>query len=600
MKNRPRAFSIFLTVLFFWAVGADVTHAQKRHAMTLGTTPRYSAGFSHFAYVNPGAPKGGTLRQAAIGTFDTFNQFTIKGTAAAGIDLLYDTLAEPSLDEPFTMYGLIAESMELADDGQSITFYLRENARFSDGHPLTSQDVVFSFSALTQKGSPIYRQYYKDITKAEALGAHAVRFSFAPKHNPELPLIIGQLTVLPAHFWKGRDFSKSTLQIPVGSGPYKIKEFQAGSFVEYERDPNYWGKNLGVNTGRYNFDHIRFDYYRDLTVALQALKSGSVDFRQETIAKNWATAYDIPAIHEGRLIKEEIPHTRCTGMQAFAFNLRRDLFKDKRVRQALNLAFDFEWTNKQFFYGMYKRSRSYFNNSELAATGLPSREELKLLEPLRGHIPDEVFTKEYTPLKTSGSGNVRPQLRQAFLLLKQAGWEIQNGQLRNKQGHPFQFEILLKSPNMKRAVLPFVSNLKKLGITATVRLVDTSQYISRLRQFDYDMLVHVFGQSLSPGNEQRDYWGSAAATQPGSRNIIGIQDKAIDTLIEHIIHAPNRQALITACHALDRVLLFGVYVIPQWYNSSYRLIHSSALARPATVPGYGFDLSSWWQKETTK
>jgi microcin C transport system substrate-binding protein len=408
-------------------------------------------------------------------------------------------------------------------------------------------------------------------------------------------LIAGQLPILPKHYWQGRDFEKTTLQPPLGSGPYGIKSFEPGRSITYERDADYWGIDLPVNKGKNNFDIIRHDYYRDTTVALVAFKAGEYDFRLENVSKDWATAYDTPAVRQGLIKKEEIRHLRPTGMQAFVFNTRKAIFKDSRVRRALAFAFDFEWTNKNLFYGQYVRTRSFFSNSELASAGLPGAGEIKILEPLRGKIPEEVYTKVYSPPASDGSGNIRGNLRHAFRLLKAAGWTFKGGKLVNAEtGQPFTFQILLGSPTWERIALPFTRNLKRLGIEAKVRTVETAQYQKRTDEFDFEMIVDVFGQSLSPGNEQRDFWGSAVAGLPGSRNTIGVKDAAIDRLVELVISAPDRQSLIYRTRALDRVLLWGHYVIPHWHIQSFRVAHWDKFGRPKINPKYGLCFDCWW------
>ncbi len=566
-----------------------------RHAIAMYGEPKYGPGFKNFDYADPGAVKGGIMRFAAIGTFDTLNPFTLKGVAAAGLGDVWDSLTANSLDEPFTAYGLLAESMEMPDDRSSITYTLRKEARWHNGKPVTPEDVIFSLETLRAKGEPFYRLYFASIAKAEKVGPRKVKFTFVDGVNRELPLITGQMPVLSKDYWRGKDFSKTTLEPPLGSGPYRIKSFEPGRSITYERVKDYWGKDLGVRKGQDNFDTIRYDYYRDATVALEAFKAGEYDFRQENISKNWATAYDFPAIKKGLVIKEEIRHQRPTGMQAFVFNTRREIFRDRRVRQALAYAFDFEWTNKNLFYSQYTRTRSYFSNSELASKGLPSSAELKILEPYRGRIPDEVFTKVYQPPKTDGSGNIRQNLRRAFKLLAAAGWTFKNRKLVNaKTGKPFTFQILLVQPTWERIALPFVRNLKRLGIDASVRTVDTAQYQKRVEEFDFDMVVGMFGQSMSPGNEQRDLWSSAAADTPGSRNIIGIKDKVVDALINLIIAAPDWKSLIARTRALDRVLLWGYYVIPHWHIRSFRIASWNKFGRPKINPKYGLCTDCWW------
>ena len=565
------------------------------HAIAMNGEPKYGPDFKHLDYVNPDAPKGGTVRFSALGSFDSFNPFILKGTAAAGAGSPFETLLVGTDDEAFSEYGLIAESIEMPEDRSWVIFNLRPEARWHDGTPITADDVVFSFDILTTKGHPQYRAYYASVAKAEALGERKVKFTFKGGPNRELPLIIGQLSILPKAYWQGKDFEATTMTPPMGSGPYKIASFEAGRSVTLQRVPDYWGKDLPINVGRNNFDTIRYDYYRDGNVEIEALKAGNFDFRRENISKMWATAYDTPAVRDGRLVKEKIHNNLPSGLQGFAYNIRRDIFKDPKVRQALTYALDYEWTNKTLFYGLYKRTRSYFDNSELAATGLPSPEELKILEPYRGKIPDEVFTKEYQPPATDGSGNNRANLRAAAELLKSAGWEVRGGTLVNgKTGDPLEFEILLGDSTFERVTLPFVQNLQRLGVKAHIRTVDPAQYEKRLDNFDFDMTMVVFGQSLSPGNEQRDFWGSASADVPGSRNLIGIKDPVIDALVDLVIAAPDRDQLIYRTRALDRVLQWGYYVVPNWHSEDFLVIYWNKLAHPAKTPPYGLPLDSWW------
>ncbi|MSO53935.1 MAG: ABC transporter substrate-binding protein [Rhodospirillales bacterium] len=575
------------------AAAEPKTHVS--HAIAMHGEPKYGPGFTHFDYADPKAPRGGEIRLNAIGTFDTFNPFVLRGVAAAGISGLFETLTTGSQDEAFSRYGLLAESMEWPDDRSWITFTLRREARWHDVKPVTPEDVIFSLEILKTKGRPLYRGYYANVDRAEKVGERGVKFHFSGGENRELPLIIGELPILPKHYWEGRDFERATLDPPIGSGPYRVKSFEAGRTITFERVKDYWGAKLPVNVGSDNFDLMRYDYYRDGTVALEAFKSGEYDFRAENAAKDWATGYDSPALRHGLYKMEEIRHEIPTGLQGFAYNIRRPLFTDRRVRAALAFAFNFEWSNKNLFYGQYTQTRSYFSNSELASRGLPSPAELKILEPFRGKIPDEVFTKEYLPPKGDAEGNIRDELRQAFELLRQAGWAVKGGQLINdKSGQPFEFEILLNSPAFERIALPFVANLERLGIKARVRTVDAAQYQARVDDFDFDMTVEVFGQSLSPGNEQRDFCGSAAAQTKGSRNTIGIADPVVDALVDLVIAATDRDDLIARTRALDRVLLWGHYVIPNWHSRSFRVAYWDKLGKPSTTPKYGFCLQCWW------
>jgi microcin C transport system substrate-binding protein len=566
------------------------------HAIAMHGTPKYGADFAHFDYVNPDAPKGGTLRLAESGTFDSFNPFIPKGNAGVGNS--FETLLTSSADEPFTEYGLIAESLEFPEDRSWVIFNLRPQARWHDGEPITAEDVVWSLEMLKTKGQPFYRFYYGGVAGAEQLGQRRVKFTFSEKGNRELPLIVGQMPVLPKRYWQERDFERTTLEPPLGSGPYRIVDFEPGRYIVSERVKDYWGEHLPVNVGQNNFDRIRYDYYRDDTVIRQALKAGEIDFREENQAKAWALDYDVPAVRKGWIKKEAVRHQRPAGMQGFVMNTRRLLFKDPRVRRALAYAFDFEWTNKNLFFGQYARTQSYFANSELAATGLPRGEELEILERYRGQISDAVFTTPYDAPGTDGSGWPRANLRRAFELLESAGWKVRDLKLANAAtGEPFRFEILLVSPAFERIVLPYARNLKRLGIDVRVRLVDQSQYINRLRSFDFDMFVSGWGQSESPGNEQRSFWSAAAADSPAARNYAGISDPVIDELIELVIKAPDREALVARTRALDRVLLQGHYVVPNWHSRSQRLLYWDKFSRPETTTKNGTSIDYWWFDE---
>jgi microcin C transport system substrate-binding protein len=563
--------------------------------MSLFGDLKYGPDFKHFDYVNPDAPKGGTMRYSAIGTFDTLNPFVIKGIPAAGIGGIFDTLTVRSEDEPSSEYGLVAEKIEVAPDKLSVLYTLRKEARFHDGTPMTPEDVVWTFETLRAKGQPMYRSYYADVTKAEKEGERGVRFSFKSADNRELPQIIGEMPVLSKAYWSGHDFANTTLDPPLGSGPYKIESLDPGRSITYRRVADYWAADLPVNKGRHNIDVIRYDYYRDGTIALEAFKAGQYDVRQENVSKNWATGYDSPALRSGLIKKEQIPHQRPSGMQGFAFNLRRPLFQDPRVREALAYAFDFEWSNKNLFYDAYTRTRSYFDNSELAATGVPQGEELKILEKFRGQIPEGVFTTEYDPPKYDGSGNIRDGVRAALKLLKEGGWTFKGEKLVNDEtGRPFEFEIILVQPEFERIVLPFKKNLERMGIDARVRTIDPAQYEKRMQTFDFDMAVVAFGASQSPGNELRDDWGSAAADEPGSQNVIGIKSKVIDQLIEELIKAPDRASLIAHTRALDRVLQYGYYVIPHYHVAAFRVAYWDKYRRPAISPKYAVGLDTWW------
>jgi microcin C transport system substrate-binding protein len=534
------------------------------------------------------------IRLANDGTFDSFNPFIPKGNPAIG-PTYFESLLESSADEPFTMYGLIAESITVPEDRSWVIFTLRPQARWHDGTSITVDDVIWSFNTLKTKGRPFYRFYYGSVSQAEQVGERQVKFTFSEVGNRELPLIIGQMTILPKHDWDTRDFERTTLEPPLTSGPYRIADFEPGRFWVMQRVQDYWGAALPVRRGQHNFDTIRTEYFRDATVIREALKSGVIDFYEENQAKAWALDYDVPAVRHGWLKHEAIPHALPTGMQAFVFNTRRAVFHDPTVRRALAYAFDFEWTNQHLFFGQYTRTESYFSNSELAATDLPQGEELAILERYRDRVPPAVFTTPYHAPSTDGSGWPRQNLRQAFALLKEAGWEVQDLVMRRRAtGEPMQFEILLVSQAFERIVLPFVRNLTRLGITARVRLVDQSQYINRLRAFDFDMIIGSWGESDSPGNEQRNYWSSAAAAAPGARNYAGIQEPVIDELIELLIQAPDRESLVARTRALDRVLLHGSYVIPNWHLRFQRILYWDKFSRPATTAKFGTSTTLWW------
>lgn len=599
----------------------------KEYAMSLVGKAKFGPDFKHFDWVNPDAPKGGVVRQWQFGTFDSLNSFTVKGKSAVGLALIYDSLMVPSADEPSTEYGLIAKWVSYPMDFSSVTFGLRPEARFHDGTPITPEDVIFSLNAV-KKAHPFYAFYYKNVIKVEKTGPHQVTFRFNIKGNHELPQIVSQLSILPRHFWtakgadgKPRDLSKSSLEVPLGSGPYRIAKVDAGRKITYERVKDWWAKDLPVSKGQYNFDKISFTYYRDRNPAFETFKSGRLDFWAETSAEKWATGYDIPAVKKGWLVKKKIVLKTPKAMQAFVMNIRRKQFQDRRVRQAFNLAFDFEWANKNLFYGQYKRLVSYFQNTELQSGGLPKGRELELLETLRGSVPREVFSKVYANPVNSNSRQWRANMAKAQKLLGQAGWKTASVKvddpdcgiicrtmtsiglrsaktatmLRDGKGKPFKIEFLLVSPAFKRVVLPFVQNLKLLGIEASVRVVDSAQYERRVTDFDYDVIVGSFAQSHSPGNEQRNFWGSAAADRHGSRNLIGIKSAAVDKLVDHIIFAKDRAELVAASHALDRVLLWNFYVVPQWYAPFERIAMWDKYAGPAKQPSQSVAfLRSWW------
>ena len=587
------------------AAGAALSETTWHHALSLVGTPKYPPGFSHFKWTDPDAPKGGLVRIHSIGTFDSLNQFPVKGNSASGLGLIYDSLMTTSPDEPSAEYGLIAEAVSYPEDFSSVTFRLRSQARFHDGEPVKPEDVIFSFKQIT-KASPNWKFYYKNVVRAEKTGANEVTFHFDVKGNRELPQIVGQLTILPKHYWTAkdadgtpRDLGRTTLEKPLSSGPYKIGEVKAGRSLTYERVADYWAKDLPVVKGQWNFERLRIEYFRDSTVAFEAFKAGQLDYYQETSSKNWATAYKFKAIKNGWVKKEEVPLKRSAPMQAFVLNLRRKQFADPRVRRAFNLAYDFEWSNKNLFYGQYKRVGSYFENSELASKGVADGREKEILEGLRkefpDHVPAEVLTEEYANPANPDRNAFRKNLRRATQLLKQAGWSIKDGALTNGSGEEMKVEFLIVSPAFERVILPYIQNLKRLGIKSSLRLIDSSQYRARLDNFDYDIVTSSFPQSESPGNEQRDFWGTAAADKNGSRNLIGIKNPAIDKLIDMIIFAKSREELVAVTHALDRVLLWHHYLVPQWFSPNARIAYWDRFGRPETLPSQtpGFT-QVWW------
>jgi microcin C transport system substrate-binding protein len=579
-----------------------------RHGASLFGDLKYPAGFMHFDYVNPNAPKGGAVRLTGFGTYDNFNPVVagVKGVIASSIDVIFDTLMVRSLDEPASEYGLLAESLTYPADFSSVTYRLRPIAKWQDGKSVTPEDVIFSFNAF-KTNSPQYSKYYQHVIKVEKTGDRDITFTFDAPGNRELPQIVGELIVLPKHWWEGtdktgdkRNIANTTLELPVGSGAYRIKEFVPGRSIVYERVKDYWGKDLPVNIGRDNFDQIRYEYYRDQQVALEAFKGDQIDFRPEGSAKNWATEYTFPAVTDKRVVKEEFPVRDRGDMQAFVLNTRRSKFADPRVRRAFNLALDFEEMNKQLFFGQYQRIASYFSGTELASSGLPSGLELEILQTVRDQVPPEVFTTEYKNPINGSPEAVRANLREAARLLREAGWEIRNQKLVNaKTGEPMTVEMLNSAtgPAFERLMLFYKPSLERLGMTVTVRNVDDAQYENRVRNWDYDLILDDWAESLSPGNEQREFWGSNAADQVGSRNTIGIKNPAIDKLIERVIFAKNREELIAATKALDRVLLWNNYVVPHWTYPLLRTARWDRFSHPAELPKYGesaFPTIWWW------
>lgn len=596
LQNIPR-----IILAFILSCVAGLILAKPQHAITLyDEPPKYPAHFTHFAYTNPHAPKGGILKLSAFGSYDSLNDFIERGNSARYLNLLYDTLTIRSLDEPNTVYGLVAEKIEKAPDASWVRFYLRPKAKFNDGHPLTAEDVVFTFNILKEQGSPFYRQYYADIKQVIAEGKYQVLFTFKQSNNRELPMIVGELPVLPKHWWQGKKFTATNLTIPLGSGPYQITQIKAGSSIRFERVKNWWAKDLPVVAGFYNFDIITVDYFRDMSVALEAFKAGQFDFNLEYSAKDWAKGYNCPALKEGKIIKKELDNHNIATIQGFIFNIRRPVFHDKKVRQAISLLFDFEWSNRQLFYNSYKRLSSYFENSEMAANELPTEAELAILEPLRDKVPAEVFEKVFTAPTSDGSGIIREQQRKAYQILHEAGYSIKNGKMVNKEGNQLKFEFLLAQANLERVILPFRANLAEIGIDMEVRRVDVAQFVNRLRSRDYDMISFAWSQSNSPGNEQRSYWSSASADQPSSMNVIGIKDPAVDILLEQLIKADTRESLVLHARALDRLLQWGYYLVWNYYTDKYRIAYWNKFGQPSIAPQYDIGLFTWWSLATEK
>jgi microcin C transport system substrate-binding protein len=608
LKSALLAIAAWRLPLPAWigAAQAETPDKHWRHGLSLYGELKYPAGFKHFEYVNANAPKGGVARQIAIGTFDNFNTAVagVKGSLAAGMELIYETLSVSSLDEVSTEYGLVSDAVSFPPDFSSVSYRLRPQARWHDGKPITPEDVIFSFESL-KKYSPQLSAYYRHVAKAEKTGDHEVTFTFDAPGNRELPQIIGQLSVLPKHWWEGtdkngkqRNIGETTLEPPLGSGPYRIKDFSAGRTIVYERVKDHWSREINVNIGIHNFDELQYVYFRDTTVALEAFKADNIDWRNENSAKNWATAYDFPAVADKRVVLEEFPIRNSGVMQAFAFNIRRPKFQDPRVRLAFNYAFDFEEMNKQIFYNQYKRIASYFEGTELACSGVPTGRELELLETVRDKVPADLFKKPYANPVNGNPEQIRANLREAIKLLKEAGYEVRDQQLVNtKTGEPFSVELLAADPSFERVFLFFKPSLERLGITVAVRTVDEAQYENRLRNWDFDIITFAWAESLTPGNEQRGYWGSESADQPGSLNMIGIKNPAADAMIEQIIFAKNRADLEAATHALDRILLWNHYVVPQWTYGKVRTARWDRFGRPDPMPKYGraaFPLVWWW------
>ncbi len=585
-------------VLLAAVCGTAAGASERRHGLSAFGDLKYPANFQHFDYVNPGAPKGGrlaTMPTSSINTFNEFNGFIFRGEPAEGLGLLFDSLMVSAADEPDAVYGLLAESAELADDKMSVTFYLRPEARFRDGTPVTAADVVFTLDTLKKDGDPNIRNSLSAVTSAAAIDPHTVKYQFQGEKVRDLPMIVAGLPVFSKAYYTANDFLKVSLDPPLGSGPYEISDFRQGTFVTYKRRPDYWAANLPVNRGRYNFDEIRFEYYLDRGIGLEAFKAKAYDLREEFTSKSWATEYDIPAVRSGQIVKLILPDGRPSGAQGMFINTRREKLSDPRVRLALDYAFDFEWTNKTLFSGQYTRTASYFENSDLKAEGLPSPDELKLLEPFKDRLPPEVFGEPYTPPVTDASGRYRPSIRMASKLLDDAGWKLEDGVRKNAKGETLDIEFLVDDPTTERVLGPYAGRLNELGIKAALRRMDASQEQERLKRYDFDIITQRFSMPPTPGPEIQSFWSSEAAREDGRRNLPGIADPVVDALIEKIIKAKSRDELRTACRAADRVLRAGHYWVPEWYKAAHWIAAWDKYSRPAVQAKYDNGiLDTWW------
>jgi microcin C transport system substrate-binding protein len=598
---RPRR-AVLLSICAMLAATTAMATASvaqgARHGLSAFGELAYPADFQHFRWVNPNAPKGGRLAligSRALTSFDSFNEFILKGDPAQGLDLLFDTLMTRAYDEPDAVYGLAAQSAEVAEDGRAVTFHLRPEAKFADGTQLTADDVVFSFTILKDKGHPSYRLQLKDVTMAEAPDMLTVRYSLVGEQTRDLPLLIARLPILSKAYYATHEFDQTTLEPPLGSGPYSIGQFKQGTYVSFQRRADYWAKDLPVMRGRFNFDELRYEYFRDRTAELESLKAGAYDLREEFTARDWATAYDIPAVKQGRLVRRMLPEENPSGAQGYFLNTREPKLADIRVRKALDYAFDFEWTNKNLFYGLYRRTESFFENSPMKATGLPSAAELALLEPFRGELAAEVFGEPYHPPVSDGSGQDRRNLREAARLLSEAGYELQSTKRVNAQGQPLELEFLITDPTSERILSPYVKTLEALGIAATIRRIDPAQYERRVKNYAFDVVSQRYVMRLTPGVELRNYWGSEAASTDGTANLSGIHVPAVDALIAKVTQAKSRAELETATRALDRVLRAGHYWVPHWYTDAHRIVFWDKFGWPEIKPRYERGIEhTWW------
>lgn len=589
-------YKTFLSLLFFLPL-----NSQAAPAMGMGYEPKYPADYGHFDYVNPDAPKRGELTMMGLGTFNSLNPYLLKGISAGGLSILvFESLLEKSLDEPFTEYGLIADDVYLAEDGLSVTFHINPLAKFSNGDAITAEEVKYSFDTLMSKAAhPQFRVYYADVESALVIDRLTVRFNFKNK-NRELHMIVGEIPIFSKKWAKNLSFDKLSDEKPIASGPYIVDQYNRGKSIKYIKNPDYWAKDLPVRKGMFNYQRISYTYYKDSTIALEAFKAGEFDFFFENYSKRWARSHNGPQYNSGKIKKTELTHKNNAGMQGFAFNTRRDKFKDVRVRRALSLAYDFEWANAKLFYNQYVRTGSYFSNSELAAEGLPEGKELVLLEKYREQLPAEIFTRQWQPATTLAPSSLRKNLIEARNLLAEAGWTIQQGVLKNQQGEIFNLDIPLVQNGFDRIIAPYAHNLKKLGIETNYRKVDSSLYKHRLDTFEFDMVVNSFSSSVSPGNELMNMFSSSSAELKGSDNVPGISNPVIDDLVLVIIQAKNREEVVTASRALDRVLLYGEYLVPNWYINVHRVAYWDKFGIPETQPLYydptSWLLKSWWIK----
>ena len=603
IQSSPLRIQYFVAIFLALATsltGVAILKCHAAHGISIDGKLKYPPDFKQFDYASDQAQKGGALVLHDLGSFDKMNPYTLKGSAPSGLDILvFETLAVGSLDEPFASYGLIAKDIKLADDRLSVTYTIDENARFSDGTAITPEDVQFSLNTLKSEAAhPFYQAYLQDIKGSEILDKNRIRFDFA-RVNRELHMIASQVPIFSKRFYSAHAFDDPSMVPPMGSGPYVVDSVNSGKSITYKRNPDYWAINHPTRKGMFNFDTITFKYFRDQIVAVEAFKANEFDFMYINIAKQWARDLVGPKFESRQIMKEYLPHRNNQGMQGFVFNLRKPLFQDRRVREALGMAFDFEWANNKLFFNEYTRSASYFSNSDVAAKGLPAGLEREYLQPFKDQLPPEVFTQPLTPFSTEAPNSLRENLRNAKKILEEAGWTVQDGRLTNKEGKTFDFEILLVSPSFERVMAGYVNNLSKLGVNASYRTIDPALYIDRLNRFDFEMTVNVFGQSQSPGNEQRDYWHSSSADRNGSRNLIGIKDPVVDQLVEKIIYAETQEELTAACKALDRVLWYGYYVVPNWYVARHRVSYWNKFNHPETLPLYYNPtqaLMTWWMK----